>query len=241
MSTENPGPEVAAEQHAPAAEEAPIPQPTAEELPAVLEALLFAATTPLTVARLVALTGDTPQELVEAALADLRDAFDRRRSGLAIMEVAGGFQMATRPEVSDWVLALHKHRKKNPLTPALLETLAIVAYKQPLVRAEIEAIRGVDCGGVLRALQDAGLLEVVGQKEAPGRPSLYGTTELFLKTFGLRGLAELPSLTDLNAILQAPMKRPDAEEVSAVEVQEAVAPGVETQGHEGTKAQSPEG
>src|SRR5690606_23217492 len=85
-------------------------------------------------------------------------------------------------------------------------TLAIVAYKQPIVRAEVESIRGVDCGGVMRALQDAGLIEVVGQKEVPGRPSLYGTTQTFLKTFGLKDLKELPSLSDLQQILTAQMK-----------------------------------
>lgn len=205
---------------APAAEEAPIPRPSDEELPAVLEALLFASTAPLPIGRLSTLTGGVEKELLEAALADLRDAYDRRRSGLAVMEVAGGHQIATRPECADWVLALHKHRRKNPLTPALMETLAIVAYKQPIVRAEIEAIRGVDCGGVMRALQDSGLVEVVGQKEVPGRPSLYGTTEQFLKAFGLRGLGELPSLSELNAVLKAPMKRPDAEAAEGGEAPE---------------------
>jgi segregation and condensation protein B len=139
------------------------------------------------------------------------------------MEVAGGYQLATRVGVADWVLALHKHRRKNPLSPAVMETLAIVAYKQPLVKAEIEAIRGVDCGGVLRSLQDAGLVEVVGQKETVGRPSLYGTSENFLKTFGLRNLEELPSLSDLQKILTAKMKGKDDEENATAEAAQAAA------------------
>lgn len=188
------------------AEDERIPRPTDEELPSVLEALLYATTVPLTVKRLAMLTGDTPEEIVAAALADLKVRHEKPNSGLTVMEVAGGWQMATRREVADWVLALHKHRRKNPISPAVMETLAIVAYKQPLVRAEIEAIRGVDCGGVLRALLDAGLVEVLGQKEVAGRPSLYGTTELFQKTFGLRTLEDLPSLGDLQKILGAKMK-----------------------------------
>jgi len=203
-----PAPEQAAAP--PAAEEAALPRPSESEVAAVVEALLFATTTPLTLKRLSALMGDTPGDVVEAAIGDLRERYDRSRSGLMVMEVAGGFQIASRPEVADWVLALHRHRRKNPISPALMETLSIVAYKQPIVRAEIESIRGVDCGGVLRALQDAGLVEVVGQKEVPGRPSLYGTSESFLKTFGLRDLNELPSLEELQHILSAPMKAPEA-------------------------------
>ncbi len=192
--------------------EEPIPRPTDEELPAVIEALLFATTQPLNLKRLQKLTGDTPMELVEAAIGDLRSRYEKPGRGLMLFEVAGGYQLATRKDVADWVLALHKHRRKNPISPAMLETLAIVAYKQPLVRAEIEGIRGVDCGGVMRALQDSGLVDVLGQKEVPGRPSLYGTSELFLKTFGLKNLEDLPSLSDLQRILTAEMKGPEQEE-----------------------------
>ncbi len=194
-----------------------LPQPRPEELPAVLEALLFAATAPLSIKRLSLLTSEVPPETIEAALEGLRARYEDPASGLMLMEVAGGYQLATRPSVADWVLALHKHRRKNPISPAVLETLAIVAYKQPLVRAEVESIRGVDCGGVMRSLQDAGLVEVVGQKEVPGRPSLYGTTDTFLKTFGLRNLNELPSLTDLKKILTTQMKGKEDEEVAPTE------------------------
>ncbi|MBX3728145.1 MAG: SMC-Scp complex subunit ScpB [Candidatus Sumerlaeia bacterium] len=196
-----------------------LPLPRAEEVPAVVEALLFATTAPLTLKRLQALTGGVGLAELEDALTILRERYAGMGSGLMLVEVAGGYQLATRAEVADWVLALHRHRRKNPLSPAVMETLAIVAYKQPIVRAEIEAIRGVDCGGVLRSLQDSGLVEVVGQKEVPGRPSLYGTTVQFLKTFGLRNLKELPSLTDLQTILTVPMKGSE---------QDAAEPGDET-------------
>lgn len=177
------------------------PAPREDDLESVVEALLFAATSPLSLERLSQLTGGTATELIEAAIGDVRARYESRRSGLAVMAVAGGWQLATRPEVADWVLALHKHRRRNPISPALLETLAIVAYKQPIARAEIEAIRGVDCSGVMRALLDAGLVDVVGHKEVPGRPALYGTSENFLRVFGLRGLEELPTLGELKAAL----------------------------------------
>src|SRR5690606_20727937 len=154
-------------------DESGLPTPEGDELIAVLEALFFATTTPLNIVKLQRLTGDAPSDQLHKAVEAIRTRYEAAQSGLIRMAVAGSWQVATKPEVSDWVLALHKHRKRNPISPALMETLAIVAYKQPLVRAEIEAVRGVDCGGVMRALQDAGLVEVVGQKEVVGRPSLY--------------------------------------------------------------------
>jgi segregation and condensation protein B len=217
-----------------AGEEWQIPRPSPEELPAVLEALLFAATAPLGLKRLEMLTGGASAEEITAGLADLRAAFEGRRSGLTVMEVAGGFQLATRPEVADWVLGLHKHRRKNPLTPALMETLAIVAYKQPIVRSEVESIRGVDCGGVMRALLESGLIEVVGQREVPGRPSLYGTTEQFLKTFGLRELSDLPSLSEFKQIMQSATETPAEAVPEAVEESAGQAAG--TNGDEGDGA-----
>lgn len=179
--------------------ELPIPR-GADEVASVLEALLFAATAPLNVKRLAFLMNGVPEEEVAAAIETLRTRYHTPTSGLVLMEVAGGYQVATRPEVADWVLRLHKHRRRAGLSPSLLESLAIVAYKQPITRAEIEQIRGVDCGTGLRGLQDAGLIEIVGRKETLGKPPLYGTTELFLKTFGLKDLAELPTSGDLKGL-----------------------------------------
>ncbi|MDX2177464.1 MAG: SMC-Scp complex subunit ScpB [Candidatus Sumerlaeia bacterium] len=158
---------------------------------AVLEALLFSAPGPLRPEQLAALLGVGEAEAA-AAVELLRGRYAALDAGLAVLDVAGGWQLATKPALADWVFRLHGHRKKSPVTPALLESLAIIAYKQPIGRAEVEAIRGVDCGGAVRSLLDAGLIESVGRKETPGRPSLYGTTELFLRTFGLTSLAELP-------------------------------------------------
>ena len=189
-------------------EDAPPPPPMGERRLAVLEALLFSAAAPLHLDQLALLLA-LPQESIREALEELQRNYAAPDSGLALMEVAGGFQLATRPDVSEWIYRLHGHRRRSPITPALLETLAIVAYKQPVARADIEAIRGVDCGGVMRSLQDAGLAEIVGRKEVPGRPALYGTTDVFLKTFGLRSLEDLPSTSDISKALTAPAE-PDS-------------------------------
>jgi len=177
--------------------------PRGEEVVSVLEAILFAATQPLNVKRISVLMNGVPEPEIEFALLRLRERCNQTTSGLALMEVGGGWQLATRPEVADWVLRLHRHRRRNALSPSLLECLAIIAYKQPITRADVEAIRGVDCGTALRSLQDAGLCEIVGRKEVVGRPPLYGTTELFLKTFGLKDLEQLPSLGDLKKAFPA--------------------------------------
>jgi segregation and condensation protein B len=111
--------------------------------------------------------------------------------------VAGGFRIFTRPEYSPWVARLRKQEKEFRLSPAALETLAIVAYRQPVLRADVEKIRGVDVGGALRTLVDRGLVKVVGRAEEPGHPLLYGTTKRFLETFGLKNLGELPRAKEL--------------------------------------------
>lgn len=198
--------------HNPNALDPDLPTPYGEEVVSVLEALLFATTQPLNVTKISVLMNGVPEEEIEEGLKVLHTRYLGNTSGLILMEIANGWQIATRPEVADWILRLHKHRKRQTLSPSLLETLAIVAYKQPLTRAEIEAIRGVDCGSAMRSIQDAGLAEVVGRKETLGRPPLYGTTELFLKTFGLKEIEQLPSLGDLKSILNVQMKAPPVEE-----------------------------
>ena len=114
--------------------------------------------------------------------------------------------MATRPHYAEWLLRLHRHRRRSPLTPATLETLAIVAYKQPVTKAELETVRGVESTAPLRTLQEIGLIEVGGRREVIGRPQLYVTTDLFLKTFALKSLADLPTISELKHLFAEEQK-----------------------------------
>jgi segregation and condensation protein B len=183
-------------------EEAPFQSPA--EIKAAIECLLFTTPHPLPQQKIRQLVGGIDLRTLRGILVQLQAEYDARGSGLMVIEGAEGFQMCTRPQYADVVLHLHRQRKKNPLSPTALETLAIIAYKQPMTRAEIEMIRGVESSGVLRNLADMGLVEVVGRKEVIGRPQLYGTTAVFLRMFGLRSLAELPTIQNLRRQFEAP-------------------------------------
>ena len=167
-----------------------------ERLLGILESVLFACGEPITFARLMEVVAGPTRAELRAALAALAERADRDRRGIRLMEVAGGWQFRTAPEHGEWVRRLFQQRPWR-LTRATLETLAIVAYKQPLTRAEIEAIRGVDVDSVLASLLARKLVKIVGRKEVMGRPLLYGTTRQFLEVFGLRDLAALPGLAEV--------------------------------------------
>jgi len=165
-------------------------------LPAVLESLLFAAGAPVPIVRLLeALEGPGRAEIVEA-LEALAATYERDGRGLRLVHVAGGYQLRTPPEHAPWVRRLLRERPPR-LSRPMLETLAIVAYRQPCTRLEIEAVRGVDADAVLATLTDRRLVRILGRKEAPGRPLLYGTTKDFLEVFGLPDLASMPPLRDV--------------------------------------------
>jgi len=171
-------------------------QPMMDRLQAIVESLLFAAAAPVPLARLVqALDGHDRRE-VAAAIRRLRETYEREGRGLRIVEVAGGFQIRTVPEHGPWVRRL-LGGKPPRLSRPMLETLAIIAYRQPCTRPEIEAIRGVDVDAVVMTLLERRMIRIVGRKEAPGRPILYGTTPEFLEVFGLPDLEALPPLRDL--------------------------------------------
>jgi segregation and condensation protein B len=170
------------------------------ELQAILETLLFVSHEPVTVDRLVSVLGGVPKAEVRHALELLKSNYEKSERGLQINEVAGGFQMTTRPEYAPWIKMLGKTKTSAKLSRSGLESLAIVAYKQPIVRAEIEAIRGVETSGVLRTLLERKLVRIVGRKDVPGRPIMYGTTKFFLQHFGLRDLAELPPLREFKEL-----------------------------------------
>jgi len=170
----------------------PMPPPAPDELPAVCEALLWASPAPVSAQQVAEVTGATPGE-VEAALASLEERYRSAGSALQVQKVAGGYQVTTRPEFAPYIEKLLRP-KPQPLSRAALETLAVIAYLQPLTRAEIEAVRGVDCDAVLRTLIERKLVREVGRKDALGRPILYGTTPEFLRLLGLEDLGQLPPL-----------------------------------------------
>ncbi len=174
-----------------------------------LAALLFAADAPLSTADLAALlasahdeeewSGAHTEAAVDAALTELAHGEALARVGLELVQGARGWRMRTAPDMGLLIRRLWPERVLR-LSKAALETLSVVAYRQPCTRAEIEAVRGVDCGGVVRSLLDRALVRIIGRKDEPGRPLLYGTTPTFLETFSLSGLKDLPTLRDLEVL-----------------------------------------
>ncbi|MGE5552634.1 MAG: SMC-Scp complex subunit ScpB [Betaproteobacteria bacterium] len=161
----------------------------------ILEALVFAAPQPLSVKAAAAIVG-LDASTVANLLHRLRDEYATRGAGLILEEVAGGWRMVTAPDLAEMVARLGRVPRQAPLSPAALETLAIIAYRQPVTRAEVEAIRGVSSESALRTLEDRGLIRQVGRREGLGRPVEFGTTEAFLAAFGLQSLADLPPLPE---------------------------------------------
>jgi segregation and condensation protein B len=167
----------------------------------VVEALIFASPEPLTIKAIGRLLDDQPREDIEIALAEVRDSYSRS-DGLQLVEVAGGFQIVTRPELYEWVRRLFKERTSSKLSVQALETLAVIAYKQPVTSGEIAEIRGVSATtGVLNTLLDRKLVKIVGRKQVVGRPFMYGTTREFLDKFGLKDLSDLPKVEDMSEAL----------------------------------------
>jgi segregation and condensation protein B len=178
----------------------PLPLLDDRELKAVLEALLFVSQEPLNIDRLAMTIGEASKEAVLHALHELRGSYEYEQRGMQVVEIAGGWQMVTRPEHASWIRRMEKSKAAPKLSRSALETLAIIAYKQPIVRAEIEHIRGVEASGVLRTLLERKLVRIVGRKDVPGRPIMYGTTKFFLQHFGLKDLAELPPLREFKEL-----------------------------------------
>jgi segregation and condensation protein B len=165
-------------------------------LKAIVEALIFASPEPLTPKMLFKLLSDEPKEDVTATVAALKADYDTR-PGLQFVEVAGGYQIVTRPELHEWVRRLFHERSTQKLTVQGLETLAVIAYKQPITALEIGEIRGVNTSGVLSTLLERGLIKIAGRKNVVGRPFLYSTTKEFLIRFGLNDLGDLPKIEDM--------------------------------------------
>ncbi len=170
------------------------------DLRAIVEALIFASPEPVTLKTLVKLLDTEPKEEIVKAIDELKAAYDQP-GGLQMVEVAGGYQIVTRPELHEWVRRLFHERTTTKLSVASLETLAVVAYKQPVTAPEIAEIRGVNTAGVLGTLMERKLVKIVGRKQVVGRPFLYGTTSEFLQRFGLNDLSDLPKVEDMADLL----------------------------------------
>jgi len=173
-----------------------MPRRASAELKAILEALIFASPEPLTPKAIFKLLATEPREDIQAALALLKQEYERP-GGLQLVEVAGGYQIVTRPDLHDWVRRLFNERTTQKLTVQALETLAVIAYKQPITAMEVTEIRGVNTTGVVGTLLERGLVKITGRKQVVGRPFLYGTTREFLDRFGLKDLTDLPKVEDM--------------------------------------------
>ncbi|MFZ1948092.1 MAG: SMC-Scp complex subunit ScpB [bacterium] len=172
-----------------------------EETKRIVEALLFASPDPLPAERIAALVPGVARDEVEAAVGELREDYARETRSFQIVEVGGGFQLTTKQDYAVWVEKLFESTAKGRLSKAALETLAVVAYKQPALRSAIESIRGVNVDGVLRTLMERDLVRIVGRGEGPGRPLLFGTTKEFLLQFGINRLSDLPKPEEIDDLV----------------------------------------
>jgi segregation and condensation protein B len=181
-----------------------------ENLKSIIESLLFISEEPLSIDKIKKILETAERKEIRNTLNALAEDYRARKCGILLREVAGGYQLRTHPDNAQWIKRLIQ---PNPvrLSKASLETLAIVAYKQPIIRSDIEHIRGVDCGGVLRMLLERKLIRVLGRKEIPGRPLIYATTKFFLELFDLKDLKDLPTIKEIEALGEtAPGEKADA-------------------------------
>ena len=177
----------------------------------IVEALLFASDAPLTAADLARGDEGLDEEQVEAAIEALRSDYEATERAFQVYEIAGGYQILTRPELAPYLERFDTVPQNPRLSVPALEVLAVIAYRQPIGRAEVEEIRGVGSSGVLRTLLDRGVVEVVGRGEGLGRPLLYGTTRRFLEHFGFRSLEDLPRAEELPIVLRSRSPSPSSE------------------------------
>jgi len=170
-----------------------------ENIKHIVESLLFVAEEPLTMERFKKIIPEVEARQIRDVLAELKAEYEERLGGFFLDEVAGGYQIRTRPEYTEWIKKLIQPRPLR-LSKAALETLVIIAYKQPIIRSDIEHLRGVDCGGVLRVLLERKLIRVLGRREIAGRPLIYATTKHFLEVFDLKSLKDLPTPKEIEEL-----------------------------------------
>ena len=169
---------------------------TDNEQKRIIEAILFVSDKPITIEQVKDVLEGADGREIRRLIYELKEEYEKEERSFQVTEVAGGFQVVTHSTYSPWLKKLYKNRKKNRLSRAALETLAIIAYRQPIIRAEVEAVRGVNAEGVLATLLEKGLAKITGRRETVGRPFVYGTTREFLEYFGLNSLKELPQLKE---------------------------------------------
>lgn len=187
-----------------------------EDLKNIIESLLFVTEEPLTLDRIREVIELEDRHMIRETLNELKDDYAARTGAFVLREVAGGYQFRSRPEYVPFIKRLIQP-KPSRLSRAALETLAIIAYKQPVIRSDVEHLRGVDCGGVLRMLLERKLIRVLGRKEIPGRPIIYVTTKLFLEVFDLKNLKDLPSPKEIEELGKAPLEDPTLEEIQTAD------------------------
>jgi segregation and condensation protein B len=166
-----------------------------EKLIGIVEAMIFASEKPLRIDDIKRVLPEAQPKEIRDAIADLKKIYDEGSGGIFVAEVARGFQFRTRPEFAPFVKEMLESRPKK-LSRAAMETLSIIAYRQPIIRSDIERIRGVDCGGVVKLLLDRKLIKILGKRDVIGKPLIYGTTQEFLETFGLKDIKSLPTLKE---------------------------------------------
>lgn len=170
-----------------------------EEIKPIVESLIFASEEPITLRKLTDIIEGADSAQIQEALLQLRVDYDAQGRSFQIEEIAGGYQLFTKPDYYEWIAKLRKKSGETKLSQAALETLAIIAYKQPILRANLESIRGVQSGQIIRLLMEKDLVRVVGRDESLGHPLLYGTTKKFLEYFGLKDIKDLPKIEELEA------------------------------------------
>ncbi len=198
----------------------------------VIEGLIFSADAPVTLARLRAAMEEADEQLLQRVVEELNEDYARHGHAFEIRRVAGGFQMVTRAHLAQWVRKYQRGRARQRLSRAALEALAIIAFKQPVSRAEVAAVRGVNCDGVFKNLLERNLITMAGRATTVGRPVLYKTTEHFLTYFGINSLDDLPSIEEVEALLKARVPQEEERVVEAVDA-------ADTQVATGESAQDP--
>jgi len=205
-----------------------------------VEALLFVNEKPVTLEQIKSALETVGAAEIKKVIAQLTREYDEQKRGMIIKEIAGGYQMLTNSTYASYLRAFYKTKHKEKLSKPALESIAIVAYKQPVTRADVEIIRGVNSDGVMTSLETKELIKIVGKKDVPGKPYLYGTTKLFLEYFGLKSLDDLPNLAEFPDLLPPEEKETDEEssELESVQVAESVKVSEKSQEIEQTQEQA---